>query len=161
MLEEIREKLEAEIGQLVHELNVILPHRIEKAVELGDLKENAEYKSAIERQQFVQLRMGHLSKRMSDLSKINVEEMPHDRVGFGSQVEIHDLAMDEMSSFTIVAGDFMDLDGGQVSMASPIGRGLLGARKGEEVTVELPVGERRFKIVDLVTLPDQMTVEKG
>ena len=69
--------------------------------------------------------------------------------------------MDEMSSFTIVAGDFMDLDGGQVSMASPIGRGLLGARKGEEVTVELPVGERRFKIVDLVTLPDQMTVEKG
>ena len=161
MLEEIREKLEAEIGQLVHELNVILPHRIEKAVELGDLKENAEYKSAIERQQFVQLRIGHLSKRMSDLSKINVEEMPHDRVGFGSQVEIHDLAMDEMSSFTIVAGDFMDLDGGQVSMASPIGRGLLGARKGEEVTVELPVGERRFKIVDLVTLPDQMTVEKG
>ncbi|HIF24508.1 MAG TPA: transcription elongation factor GreA, partial [Gemmatimonadetes bacterium] len=123
--------------------------------------ENAEYKSAIERQQFVQLRMGHLSKRMSDLSKINVEEMPHDRVGFGSQVEIHDLAMDEMSSFTIVAGDFMDLDGGQVSMASPIGRGLLGARKGEEVTIELPVGERRFKIVDLVTLPDQMTVEKG
>ena len=161
MLEEIREKLEAEIGQLVHELNVILPHRIEKAVELGDLKENAEYKSAIERQQFVQLRMGHLSKRMSDLSKINVEEMPHDRVGFGSQVEIHDLAMDEMSSFTIVAGDFMDLDGGQVSMASPIGRGLLGARKGEEVTIELPVGERRFKVVDLVTLPDQMTVEKG
>jgi transcription elongation factor GreA len=161
MLEEIREKLEAEIGQLVHELNVILPHRIEKAVELGDLKENAEYKSAIERQQFVQLRMGHLSKRMSDLSKINVEEMPHDRVGFGSQVEIHDLAMDEMSSFTIVAGDFMDLDGVQVSMASPIGRGLLGARKGEEVTIELPVGERRFKIVDLVTLPDQMTVEKG
>ena len=161
MLEEIREKLEAELGQLVHELNVILPHRIEKAVELGDLKENAEYKSAIERQQFVQLRMGHLSKRMSDLSKINVEEMPHDRVGFGSQVEIHDLAMDEMSSFTIVAGDFMDLDGGQVSMASPIGRGLLGARKGEEVTIELPVGERRFKIVDLVTLPDQMTVEKG
>jgi len=161
MLEEIREKLEAEIGQLVHELNVILPHRIEKAVELGDLKENAEYKSAIERQQFVQLRMGHLSKRMSDLSKINVEEMPHDRVGFGSQVEIHDLAMDEMSSFTVVAGDFMDLDGGQVSMASPIGQGLLGARKGEEVTIKLPVGERRFKIVDLVTLPDQMTVEKG
>ena len=161
MLEEIREKLEAEIEQLVHELNVILPHRIEKAVELGDLKENAEYKSAIERQQFVQLRMGHLSRRMSDLSKINVEEMPHDRVGFGSQVEIHDLAMDERSSFTIVAGDFMDLDGGQVSMASPIGRGLLGARKGQEVTIELPVGERRFKIIDLVTLPDQMKVEKG
>ena len=161
MLDEIRSRIEAEIAHLMNELTVVLPKAIKTAVEHGDLRENADYKSALERQQFVQLRMGHLSKRMSDLSKINVEEMPHDRVGFGSQVEIHDLAMDEMSSFTIVAGDFMDLDGGQVSMASPIGRGLLGARKGEEVTVELPVGERRFKIVDLVTLPDQMTVEKG
>ena len=161
MLEEIREKLEAEMGQLMHELNVVLPQRIEKAVELGDLRENAEYKTALERQQFVQARIGHLTHRLSDLSKIDVEEMPRDRVGFGSQVEIHDVAMDEVSNFTIVAGDFMDLDGRQVSMASPIGRGLLGARKGEEVTIELPVGERRFKVVDLVTLPDQLRVKKG
>ena len=158
MLEEIREKLEAEIGQLVHELNVILPHRIEKAVELGDLKENAEYKSAIERQQFVQLRMGHLSKRMSDLSKINVEEMPHDRVGFGSRVKLYDIVMAEEVSFTVVAGDFMDLDAGQVSLASPIGRGLLGAREGQEVVVMLPVGERRFKVLELLTLPQQLGV---
>ncbi len=161
MLEEIRDKLEAEIGQLVHELNVLLPHRIEKAVELGDLRENAEYKSTLERQQFVQARIGHLTQRVSELSKIDVEEMPRDRVGFGSRVEIHDFAMDEVSKFTIVAGDFMDLDGGQVSMASPIGRGLMGARKGQEVTIELPMGERRFKVLDLVTLPDQMRVEKG
>ena len=86
---------------------------------------------------------------------------PRDRVGFGSQVEIRDVAMDEVSNFTIVAGDFMDLDGGQVSMASPIGRGLMGARKGEVVTIELPVGERRFKVLELVTLPDQLRVEKG
>ena len=87
--------------------------------------------------------------------------MPVDRVGFGSRVQIHDVAMDEVSNFTIVAGDFMDLDGGQVSMASPIGKGLLGARKGEEVTIELPMGERRFKVLDLVTLPEQMNVGKG
>ena len=161
MLEEIRNKIETEISQLVHELNVLLPERIEKAVELGDLRENAEYKSALERQQFVQLRIGHLTQRMSELSKIDVEEMPHDRVGFGSRVEIHDLVMDEVVSFTIVAGDFMDLDGGQVSLASPIGRGLLGARKGEEVTIGLPIGERCFKVLDLVTLPDQLKVEKG
>ncbi len=160
MLDEIREKLGHEIEQLAHELNIVLPHRIEKAVELGDLRENAEYKSAIERQQFVQVRIGHLTQRLSELSKIDVEAMPVDRVGFGSRVEIHDMAIDEVSNFTIVAGDFMDLDGGQVSMASPIGRGLLGARKGEEVTIELPVGERRFKVLDLVTLPQQMEVGK-
>ena len=132
-----------------------------RSVELGDLRENAEYKSTLERQQFVQLRMVQLTQRLSELSKIDVDAMPVDRVGFGSRVEIHDLAMDEVSNFTIVAGDFMDLDGEQVSMASPIGRGLLGARKGEEVTIELPMGERRFKVLDLVTLPEQLEVGDG
>ncbi len=161
MLDEIREKIGEEIEQLAHELNILLPERIEKAVELGDLRENAEYKSTLERQQFVQLRMVQLTQRLSELSKIDVDAMPVDRVGFGSRVEIHDLAMDEVSNFTIVAGDFMDLDGEQVSMASPIGRGLLGARKGEEVTIELPMGERRFKVLDLVTLPEQLEVGDG
>jgi len=161
MLDEIRERIGEEIEQLVHELNVLLPQRIEKAVELGDLRENAEYKTSLERQQFVQLRIGHLTQRLSELSKIDIDAMPVDRVGFGSRVEIHDMAMDEVSEFTIVAGDFMDLDGEQVSMASPIGQGLLGARKGEEVTVKIPMGERRFKVIDLVTLPQQMEVGKG
>ncbi len=156
MLDEIREKIEAEIELLTHELNVLLPERIQKAVELGDLRENAEYKSSLERQQFVQARIGHLASRMSELSKIDVDAMPADRVGFGSKVELHDLALDEVTELTIVAGDFMDLDGGQVSMASPIGRGLMGARRAEEVTIELPMGERRFKVLDLVTLPEQL-----
>jgi len=161
MLDEIREKIGEELEQLANELNILLPERIEKAVELGDLKENSEYKSAIERQQFVQVRIGHLTHRLSELAKIDVEAMPSDRVGSGSRVEIHDLVMDEVSNFTIVAGDFMNLDGEQVSMASPIGRGLLGARKGQEVIVELPMGERRFKVLDLVTLPEQMELGKG
>jgi transcription elongation factor GreA len=160
MLDEIREKIGEEIEHLVHELNVLLPERIQKAVELGDLRENAEYKSALERQQFVQVRIGHLTHRLSELSKIDVDAMPVDRVGFGSRVEIHDISIDEVASVTIVAGDFMDLDGEQVSMASPIGQGLLGARKGEEVTIELPVGARRFKVVDLVTLPEQLEIGK-
>ena len=161
MLDEIRGKIGEEIEQLADELNVFLPARIEKAVELGDLRENAEYKSALERQQFVQVRISQLTHRLSELSKIDVDAMPVDRVGFGSRVEIHDMAMDEVANFTIVAGDFMDLGGGQVSMASPIGQGLLGARKGEEVTIELPMGERRFKALDLLTLPQQMEVGKG
>jgi transcription elongation factor GreA len=158
MLDEIRSKIEAEIERLMHELNVVLPKAIKTAVEHGDLRENADYKSALERQQFVQARLGQLTKRMGELSKIDPDAMPHDRVGFGSRVKVLNVAMKEEQSFTIVAGDFMDLDAGQVSLASPIGRGLLGARKGEEVVIRLPVGERKFKVLELETLPMQMGV---
>ena len=156
MLDEIRERIEAEIEKLTQELNVELPDRINKAVELGDLRENAEYKSALERQAFVQARISHLSNRMSELSKIDVDAMPADRVGFGSKVKVKDHFMDEVVDFTIVAGDFMDLDSGQVSLPSPIGRGLMGASEGEEVVVTLPVGERTFTILELQTLRQQV-----
>ncbi len=160
MLDEIKERLEGEIETLTHELNVELPEKISKAVELGDLRENSEYKAALERQSFVQARIEHLSQRMSELSKIDVKEMPSDRVGFGSKVTVYDLDMEEEMTLTIVAGDFMDLDAGHVSMASPIGTGLLGAREGEKVDVALPRGERRYEIRKLVTLPQQLGVEK-
>jgi len=161
MLDEIRTRIESEIEQLTHELNVELPERIRIAVEHGDLSENAEYKFALERQGFVQVRIGHLQQRMSELSKIDIESMPADRVGFGSKVRLFDAFMEEEVEFTIVAGDFMDLDGGQVSLASPIGRGLLGAREGEEVVISLPVGERTFKVLELTTLPTQMGLAGG
>jgi transcription elongation factor GreA len=159
MLDEIRERIESEIESLTHELTVELPDRINKAVELGDLRENAEYKFALERQQFVQARIGHLQTRMSELSRIDVTAMPLDRVGFGSKVKVMDFHMEEEVEFTIVAGDFMDLDSGQVSLASPIGRGLTGAREGEEVVISLPVGDRTFKVLKLNTLPQQLGVE--
>lgn len=160
MLDEIRQKIEDEIERLTRELNVELPQRIQEAVELGDLRENAEYKSALERQQFVQARIGHLRSRMSELSKIDVEAMPLDRVGFGSRVRVHDSVLDEEKDFTIVAGDFLDLDKGHISLESPIGRGLLGAKVEEEVEVELPVGVRTFRILELVTLPQQVGMEE-
>lgn len=156
MLEEIRQKLEDEIELLVTELNVELPEIIRKAVELGDLRENAEYKSALERQVFVQARLNHLTQRMQELSNIDVKAMPADRVGFGSTVRVRDFHLDEEVTFTIVTGDFMDLDRGHISMASPIGKGLMGARQDEEVTVELPVGPRKFRIVELRTLSQQL-----
>ncbi|MBT8488912.1 MAG: transcription elongation factor GreA [Gemmatimonadetes bacterium] len=156
MLDEIREKIETEIESLMKELNVELPQRIKIAMEHGDLRENSEYKAAKERQGFVEARLNHLTSRMTELSKIDVNEMAYDRVGFGSKVTIRDLDMDEDFTFTITAGDFIDLDGGQVSLASPIGQGLLGASEGEEVTVELPRGERRYKVLELQTLPQQL-----
>ena len=159
MLDEIREKIEGEIEELLHELHVILPERIEKAVELGDLRENAEYKSSLERQQFVQARLGQLTSRMSELSKIDVTAMPSDRVGFGSKVNIHDLEMNKKTQVTIVAGDMIELGGSEVSMSSAMGTGLMGTRENEEVTIELPVGPRKFKVLKVVTLPQQKGVE--
>jgi len=156
MLDQIRAKIEEEIARLTHELTVVLPKAIQKAVEHGDLRENADYRSAIERQQFVQARIGHLQQRMAELSRIDVKEMPTDRVGFGSRVRLYDYHLEEEVSFTIVAADYMDLDAGHVSMASPIGRGLLGARLDQEVKVDLPVGERRYKVLEVLTLPQQV-----
>ena len=138
MLEKIRSQIEAEITGLMHELPVDLPERIKIAREHGDLRENAEFKAAKERQGFVEARLNHLTTRMTELSKIDVKDMAYDKVGFGSTVTIHDIDLDEDFTFTITAGDFIDLDAGQVSLASPLGQGLLGAEEGEEVTIKLP-----------------------
>ena len=156
MLEKIRSQIEAEITGLMHELHVDLPERIKIAREHGDLRENAEFKAAKERQGFVEARLNHLTMRMTELSKIDVKDMAYDKVGFGSTVTVHDIDLDEDFTFTITAGDFIDLDAGQVSLASPIGQGLLGAEEGEEVTIKLPAGARQYKIVELSTLPQQM-----
>lgn len=160
MLDEIRERIEREVETLTHELRVVLPEIIGKALELGDLRENSEYKSAKERQDFVQARIGHLSMRLSELSKIQVDQMPADRAGFGSRVTILDVELEEEMTFTLVAGDFIDLDGGQVSIASPIGRGLMGSRTGQAVTIQLPAGERRYRVKALLTLPQQLGLAK-
>ena len=156
MLEEIRARIEDEIERLAQELNVDLPGRIKVAMEHGDLRENSEFKAAKERQAFVEARLNHLTSRMTELSKIDVRDMAYDKVGFGSTVTIQDLELGEDFTFTITAGDFIDLDAGQVSLASPIGRGLLGAGSGDEVTIRLPAGERRYKVVELLTLPQQL-----
>ncbi len=156
MLQEIRTRIEDEIAHLTQELNVELPERIKVAMEHGDLRENSEYKAAKERQSFVEARLNHLTSRMAELSRIDVTQMAHDRVGFGSRVTVRDLEGGEDYTFVITAGDFIDLDGGQVSLASPIGQGLLGAAEGEEVTVRLPAGDRRYRVVALETLPQQL-----
>lgn len=156
MLEEMKQKLADEIDRLMHELTVTLPIAIRKAVELGDLSENAEYKSALERQQFVQARLNHLTQRAGELSKIEATSIATDRVGFGSRVLLEDVASKDRIEYVIVFGDFIDLDTNQISMASPIGRALLGHQLGDEVVVQLPRGDRTYRIVELVTLPQMV-----
>ena len=156
MLEEIKQKIEDEIMRLRHELTVTLPKAIQKAVELGDLSENSEYKSALERQQFVQARLNHLTQRMGELSKIDLSALASDRVGFGSRVTIEDLDSGDRLAYSIVFGDYIDLDTNQISMASPIGKALLGRQLNEETVVNLPRGARRYRIVELTTLPQMV-----
>ena len=156
MLDEIRTKIEEEIAKLMHELNVELPVRIKIAMEHGDLRENAEFKAAKERQAFVEARLDHLTTRMTELSKIDLSDLAYDKVGFGSQVRIRDKELEAEFTFTVTAGDFIDLDAGQVSLESPIGRGLLGAKEGEDVDIELPAGKRSYKVLTVSTLPQQL-----
>ena len=159
MLNEIIEKLEDEVARLTHELNVELPKRIKAAVELGDLRENADYKSALERQQFVQARLNHLTNRLRELSNIDVDAIPRDAAGFGSRLKVRETGSGDVYEYTITAGDFMDLEAGHISLASPLARGLMGSKAGDEVTVELPAGERTFEIVELTTLPQMVDAE--
>lgn len=156
MLDEIRNRIEQELERLSHELGVELPQAIRRAVEMGDLRENAEYKSALERQQFVQARINHLRQRMAELSRIDPAAMPPDRAGFGSRLRLLNLDTGDEVSYTLVAGDFLDLDTDQISMASPIGRATMGRTVGEEFVVRLPAAERRFRLVHLTTLPEML-----
>src|SRR5687768_1361899 len=153
MLDALKEKLEDEIDRLRRELTVTLPRAIQKAVEMGDLSENAEYKSALERQQFVQARLNHLTQRMSEISRIDTSKISPDRVGFGSRVRLRDAESGAEVTYSLVFGDFIDLDSNQISMASPIGSALLGKRLHDEVVVRLPRGDRRYQVVELTTLP--------
>jgi len=155
MIEELKKKLGAEVEKLQHELNVVLPNEIRKAVELGDLRENSEYKAALERQQFVQARLGQLRQRLSKLSQIDITQIPADKVGLGSRVVVEDQATKNRETYNLVFGDSVEFDEGHVSMASPIGRALVNKGVGDLTMLKLPTLTRRLKIVELSTIHDQ------
>jgi len=152
MITEMREKLGREIEALTHELTVSLPQAIAQAVEMGDLRENSEYKAALERQQFVQARLGQLHQRLNQLTQLANTETPADRVGLGSRVTVLDLDSKESDTYMVVLAEMMDLDEGHVSLASPLGRALVDRRVGDEVELRLPRMTRRLRVTELVTM---------
>jgi transcription elongation factor GreA len=149
MLREMRAKLGAEIEQLSHELNVLIPQAIAQAVELGDLRENSEYKAALERQQFVQARLGQLHQRLAQVSQLTTTEGPADVVGLGSKVKVLDLDTEEQERFMVVLAEMMDIEDGHISLASPLGRALKGRRVGDEIELRLPRGQRRLRVLEI------------
>ncbi len=154
MTEQIKKKLQEEIASLEHELSHELPAELKKAVALGDLSENAEYHMAKQRQEFVKARLRQLGRRLADLSLVNMNNIPKDKVGLGSIVKIYDSTKEEEIEYRLVTSEESDVAAGKVSTTSPIGRALLNKKVGDTVTVVSPTGKRELEVLSLTTIHD-------
>ena len=155
MFEALIAQMAREVEKLSHELNVTIPHEIRKAVELGDLKENSEYKAALERQQFVQARLGQLTQRVTKLANIDIAQIAIDKAGLGSRVVVEEQETKIRETYELVFGDAGELQEGHVTMASPIGLALQGKGIGDLAIFKLPKRIRRLTIIELTTIHER------
>src|SRR6202008_2781241 len=154
MKERVVRKFQDEIQALDRELKLELPKEIKRARELGDLRENAEYAAAKERQRLVEARISMLQKRVSEIALINVDRIPKDRAGFGSTLHVVESTGDKLV-FQLVMPEDADAAKGMISTTSPIGRAFLNKEEGDSVKVTTPGGPREFEIVKLLTIHDE------
>ncbi|HET9220500.1 MAG TPA: transcription elongation factor GreA [Terriglobia bacterium] len=150
-----RKKLEEEIQALEKELREELPKALKTAAALGDLSENADYSAARERQDFVRARLGQLKQRLADLSLVNFDKIPRDRISLGSTVVLLDVDKGEEITYRLVTSEDANVNQGLISTTSPIGKGLLNKKEGDEVEVKIPSGSRTFEVLRFTTLHDQ------
>jgi transcription elongation factor GreA len=143
-------RFEDEIAVLERELTQELPKEIKRARELGDLRENAEYHAAKERQRFVESRISMLRTRVSQIQLMNLDKIPTDRAGFGSRLTLRENGKEIV--FELVMPEDASPERGLISVASPIGRALVGKEAGDHVTAPTPSGQRRFEVLKLVTI---------
>jgi transcription elongation factor GreA len=154
MKAKILKKFEDEVAELEHELHHELPKEIQRARELGDLRENAEYQAAKDRQTIVNSRLAMLRKRIAEISIMNLDKIPHDKAAFGSTVHLREDNGDKVV-FQLVMPEEADAAKGLISTSSPIGRAIVGRTKGDEITVSTPNGTRNFEILKLITVYDE------
>jgi len=154
MLNQSRDRLEKELQALEHEYRVELPKEIQRAKALGDLRENAEYQAALERQHYVQARIGQVQAQLRTLAMINMDAIPKDKASLGSTVVVYDTQADKEFTYELVIPDMADFSKGLVSVTSPIGKALLNRKVGDEIEVATPAGKKEFEIVRLVTIHD-------
>jgi transcription elongation factor GreA len=150
-----RKRLEEEIQVLEKELREELPRALKTAAALGDLSENADYQAARERQDFVRVRLGQLKQRLADLSLVNFDKIPKDRISLGSRVELLDVDKDEKITYKLVTSEDANAPEGLISTTSPIGRSLLNKREGDTVEVKIPSGTRTFEVLSFTTMHDE------
>jgi transcription elongation factor GreA len=159
MTEQIKRKLQDEINTLEHELVHELPKEIKKAAALGDLSENAEYHMAKQRQEFVKARVRQLGKRLAELSMVNMNNIPKDRIGLGSTVKVYDTTKNEEVEYNLVTSEESDVGAGKISTTSPIGRALLNKKVGDTAVVVTPNGKREMEVLSLMTIHDGAPAE--
>ena len=154
-MDEVIAKLKEELAVLEEELHFKLPKEIQKAREFGDLRENAEYKAALERQTMVKARMRQIHDRLSEVQSIDVSKIPTDRVAYGSTVVLYDLDKDEKLTYELVTSEETKPESGKISTVSPIGQALMGKQEGDTVKVKTPTGIRNFEIARLTTIHEK------
>jgi transcription elongation factor GreA len=155
MKQAIIKKLDDELMTSQKELQVDIPKAILVAREHGDLKENAEYKAAKERQTFLQARISLLQKRISDVTSLDIERIPRDISGLGSTLLLADIQTGEEKNFHLVFPEDVDPDAGKISPGSPIGRALMGKQKGDEIIVSLPEKKIEYEVISVKTIHDK------
>lgn len=151
---DVKQKLQAELDELETELRIHLPKEIKRAREFGDLRENSEYQTALQRQTMVKARIRELRQRMSEISSIDLSRIPRDKAAYGSTLVLYDAQRDEEVTYRLVTPEESNPSEGFISTVSPIGRSLMGKEEGDEVVVSIPSGSRRFEIRRLKTLHD-------
>jgi transcription elongation factor GreA len=161
MSADIKKKLQAQLDELESELFIHLPKEIKRAREFGDLRENSEYQTALQRQTMVKARIRELRQRMSEVSSIDLSKIPRDRASYGSTLVLYDSERAEEVTYRLVTPEESDPAAGLISTVSPIGRSLMGKAEGDEVVVTIPSGSRRFEIRRLTTLHDQVEPNAG
>ena len=154
-MEDLKKKLQEQIAALEYELRNELPKEILKARAHGDLRENAEFHAAKERQRFVDAQLAQLKMRLQTLAMVDVTKIPRDRVGLGSTVVVLDTEREEEIRYKLVTSEEADANNGKISTSSPIGRGLLGKQVGDEVKISIPGGSRTMEILKLTTIHDE------
>lgn len=150
-----KEKILAELRALEHELNITLPRALRTAAAHGDLSENAEYKSARERQDYVRARARQLQEQLAKLSSIDVTRLPRDRASYGSTVVLRDIDRGTEITYRLVTAEESNIEKGLISTSSPIGKSLLNKQEGDEITVQTPAGARTFEVMGLTTIHDR------
>jgi transcription elongation factor GreA len=154
MKDRVLKRFNDEIATLERELKIDLPKEIQRAREHGDLRENAEFKAAKERQEIVSARIGMLKRRVREISMMNLDKVPRDRAGFGSTVELR-AETGDLLVYQLVMPEEADAEKGLISTSSPIGKAILNKEEGDDITVATPGGARRFELVKLTTIHDE------
>jgi len=142
------QKLKQELEELKKERPEVI-QAIKDAREEGDIRENAGYEAAKERQGMLEARIRDLESRLPRCNVIDINSMSGDLVAFGATVEIRDLETDETKRFTLLGADEADYKSGSISVHSPMAQALLGKEEGEEATVHAPRGQVEYEIVSV------------